>query len=618
MPDTNCYPHIEPPPGTTTSDDGGFYEETPSNKGNGHGNGAVAWPPGYSCDRSGVWFQPQPKKPDDPPPDPVWICAPLTITAETNDDTHHGFGLLLSWVDRAGQPHTWAMPIRMVHAASGGGAIAAELADAGLTCAANRQAQEHLRMLLGMVRIKHRVRCVESAGWHGSVYVLPDGRTFGSGADTVVMQSEHTAPGRAYSSRGTLAGWQSEIALYAPGNDLLVTAVAAAFAGPILDVVGDPSGGLHIHGHSQSGKTTLLRCAASVYGPGDTSGPMRTWRVTANGLEAVAAETSDGLLVLDEMGQASAREIGDTIYMLSNQAGKARANRTGGARRHRTWRVLFLSSGEIPLAAKMGEAGRTVHAGQDVRLIGIPADAGVGFGVWQNLHGKTSAALSDHLRVASRSYFGTAGPAFLEKLAKDRSDDPDLLFSTLRQLQEGFLSQVLPQGADGQVRSVAARFGLIAAAGEMATAYEITGWRLGTATRAASACFNRWISTRGHSGAAEDMQAVQAVQGFIGSYGAGRFEDLGDTEQRPVNNRAGWKRRMGDGEWEYLILASVWKNEVCKGLNPAQVAKVLSAKGLLLRSQAGPHFADKVAIPGHDKPRLYRISGRILTGGEPE
>jgi uncharacterized protein (DUF927 family) len=144
--------------------------------------------------------------------------------------------------------------------------------------------------------------------------------------------------------------------------------LATAFAGPLLDVIDDPSGGLHIHGHSQTGKTSLLRCAGSVYGPGDTSGPMRTWRATANGLEGVAAETSDGLLVLDEMGQASAREIDDTIYMLSNQAGKARA-------------------------------------------------------VWQNLHGKLAAGLSDHLRAASRSYFGTAGPAFLEKLAKDRSDE---------------------------------------------------------------------------------------------------------------------------------------------------------------------------------------------------
>ncbi len=520
-----------------------------------------------------------------------------------------------SWVDRAGQPHTWAMPIRMVHAANGGGAIAAELADAGLTCAANRSAQEHLRMLLGMVRIKHRVRCVESAGWHGSVYVLPDGRTFGSGADAVVMQSEHTAPGRAYSSRGALADWQSEIARYAPGNDLLTLSLAAAFAGPTLDVVGDPSGGLHIHGHSQSGKTTLLRCAASVYGPGDTSGPMRTWRATANGLEAVAAETSDGLLVLDEMGQASAGEIGDTIYMLSNQAGKSRANRTGGARRHRTWRVLFLSSGEIPLAAKMGEAGRAVHAGQDVRLIGIPADAGAGFGVWQNLHGKTAATLSDHLRVASRSYFGTAGPAFLEKLAKDRADDPDLLVSTLRQLQEGILSQVLPQGADGQVRSVAARFGLIAAAGELATAYEITGWPVGDAIRAASACFNRWLSTRGHSGAAEDAQAIEAVRAFISSYGRSRCEDTDDQEQRPVNNRAGFRRHIrGDdgGSWEYLILPPVWRDKVCKGLDAKRVARVLSEKGLLIRSQTGPHFADKIAISGHGKLRLYRVSGAIL------
>ncbi len=90
MPDTNAYPHVEPEPtrGATALHDDGFHEEF-------YGDSAVVWPPGYSCDRSGVWFQPQPKKPDEPPPNSVWICAALTITAETNDDTHHGFGLLL-------------------------------------------------------------------------------------------------------------------------------------------------------------------------------------------------------------------------------------------------------------------------------------------------------------------------------------------------------------------------------------------------------------------------------------------------------------------------------------------------------------------------------------------
>ncbi len=91
------------------------------------------------------------------------------------------------------------------------------------------------------------------------------------------------------------------------------------------------------------------------------------WRGTANGLEGTAAETADTLLILDEMGQADAREVGDVVYMLANEAGKQRASRTGAARRRQSWRTLFLSTGEITLAQKMGEAGKRATAGLDVR-----------------------------------------------------------------------------------------------------------------------------------------------------------------------------------------------------------------------------------------------------------
>ena len=81
---------------------------------------------------------------------------------------------------------------------------------------------------------------------------------------------------------------------------------------------------------------------ASVWGPPTADGQLRPWRGTANGLEAVAAETSDTLLILDEMGQADPREVGDIVYLLGNEAGKQRASRTGTARRRHFWRTLFL------------------------------------------------------------------------------------------------------------------------------------------------------------------------------------------------------------------------------------------------------------------------------------
>jgi uncharacterized protein (DUF927 family) len=213
---------------------------------------------------------------------------------------------------------------------------------------------------------------------------------------------------------------------------------------------------------------------------------MRTWRATANGLEAVAAENSDGLLVLDEISQANAREVDQVVYMLANNAGKARASRAGGARRQFNWRLLFLSTGEVPAEAKLPEVRLRTRPGQDVRMIDLSADAGANMGVFQNLYDfPSTAAFAEHLRAAASSCCGTAGPAYLDQLAHERAGDPEALKATLRALCQSFMHAHVPSDADGQVHSVAKRFALIGAAGELATAYDITGWPEDDALRAA-------------------------------------------------------------------------------------------------------------------------------------
>jgi uncharacterized protein (DUF927 family) len=578
-------------------------------------------PNGFFRQNGGIWFQqpppplPKPKKSgtqkeqeDSEPPKPIWVCGDLEIEAETADETSNNHGLLLSWIDPASVAHTWAMPKRLVHGDSA--LIAAALEDGGLPCAWSGRGHGLLKRLLGTARSKRRVRCVDRSGWQGTAFVLPDRRTFGN-AD-VVMQTEYTTSMGAFVARGTLDDWRDNVARYAVGNDLLVLHVSASFAPPLLDILGEPSGGMHVVGPSQSGKTTLLRAAASVFGPGDTSGQIRTWRATTNGLEAVAAETCDLPLFLDETGQATGKEIGETIYLLANQSGKARANRAGGAQRAKNWRMLFLSTGEVSPADKMAEAGLRSMAGQDVRLVVLAADGGREMGVWQELNGMPSAAaLSDYLRQASRRYCGVAGPVFLEKLTTDRANDAAKLTDILRSLRSKFLEACLPPDADGQVRSVCSRFALIAAAGELAQAYGILPWPDGEAIRAAGTCFARWLQARGGAEAGEDMKAVEAVRLFIGQHGSGRFEDA----DRVVINRAGWRRKNADGEWEYCVLPAIWRNEVCRGLDPGRAARVLAAKGLLLGA-TDKQPAASVRIPGQDsRLRLYRVSGSILSEG---
>jgi putative DNA primase/helicase len=419
-----------------------------------------------------------------------------------------------------------------------------------------------------------------------------------------------------------LIAWQKEVAALAIGNDRLALFLCAAFTGPLLEIFAELSGGLHLVGDSRTGRTTVVAVAASVWGRPTAEAQLHQWRGTANGLEGTAAQTSDTILILDEMGQADAREVAEVVYMLSNEAGKQRASRTGTARHRQRWRTLFLSTGEITLAQKMGEAGKSTHAGLEVRLANVPADAGAGLGVFQNLHGRPNAAtFAEGLRNAVRAQHGTASRVFLSRLTEHLATEAAGLRGTLNDLRTKFIAQHVPCGAAAQVGSVGARFALIAAAGELARDFGVLPWPAGEAMRASGACFSSWLAERGGIGSGEDAVGLAQVRVFIEAHGESRFttlvpkigtEPAASGSSRTVN-RAGWRRRSaGGGErWEYCVLPEVWKTEVCKGLDPRRTADLLASRGLLLGSTQR-HRAASVTIPGDGKLRVYIVSGAIL------
>jgi uncharacterized protein (DUF927 family) len=317
----------------------------------------------------------------------------------------------------------------------------------------------------------------------------------------------------------------------------------------------------------------------------------------------VAAAHCDLLLCLDEMSEAAPEAVAASAYALSNGAGKARAARDGSARRVAEWRVLFISSGEEGLADRLAEARggpRRARAGQEVRILDLPADANR-HGLFEELHGFPDArALADTLKAASGRLYGTAGLAWLRALA----DDPAGMAAAGREVIEAFASDHVPADASGQVQRAANRFALVAAAGELAAAADILPWPPGEAERAAAACFAAWLEARqGGGGRAEDAAAVTAVRRFLIAHASSRFETIGPDDEATgerIVNRAGWRRRDAEG-WRYIIPGEVWRGEVVAGLDPEAAARACRRAGFLVpQSEAEPRNV-----------RVERINGRL-------
>ena len=414
------------------------------------------------------------------------------------------------------------------------------------------------------------VRCVSTVGWCGDAFVMPD-KTFG-GTEEVVLQVEGVAP--EFTVAGSLDNWQREIAAPCAGNSRLTFGLSMAFAGPLLYLANEESGGAHFWGPSSIGKTTILHAARSGWGT-----PLGSWRTTDNSAEAAAAGACDTFKTLDEISQANPRVVSELAYMLGNERGKGRMNRNATLRQTLRWRVLFLSTGEVGMATRLLEGGGKARAGQEVRVLEIPADAGQGMGIFENLHGFRSAAeLAEHLRLAADRNCGHAAREYVERLTKDVAR----VTRAVHEERQDFIAENCPKGADGQVRRACGRFAVIATAGELATLFGITGWKPGEAKASVVRCWLDWLTARGGAGAAEQREGFNQVRLFLEQHGDARFSTPWDAaNDRAVINRAGFRKQSESGPTFY-VLPQVWRTEVCKGLDATKVARDMIKRGWML------------------------------------
>ena len=532
---------------------------------------------------------------------PQFLCTQLQVVAKTRDAKSGAWGRLLRWRDADKVQHQWAMPVSLLQ--GDGADVRRELASLGLEIAPSKSARDLLSVYLQCWKVGARARCVERLGWHGPVYVLAD-ESIGRGEEIVVFQNEHALE-PALSELGTVDQWISGVAALVIGNSRLVFSIATAFAGPLASLANIESGGFHLRGGSSTGKSTGQVAACSVWG--DPQAYKRTWRATTNGLEGLAALHNDGTLVLDEISQIDAREIGEAAYMLANGQGKARASRTGAAKQAFRWRLLFLSSGEESLATIMNRAGKRPNAGQEIRLADIEADAGAGMGAVESLNGyATPAALTQAISDNAHRFHGAVGMAWIRKLAADRAGLPDFIKNGVEQ----FVIEAVPQGADSQVQRVAKRFALVAIAGEIASHYGLTGWQGGESTKAAKACFVSWLESFGGTGNREERAMLEQVLAFFGAHGSSRFEDVNTTHEQRIVNRAGFHKVAEDGSRTYYVLPEAFKREVCQGFDVKTVTAALRKAGWLAPGE-GSRATQKPRLPGLGPTRCYVLTGRM-------
>lgn len=561
-------------------------------------------PFGFSLEKDGVYYE----DPNDEKESRIFICSPLEVVSYQSDVDSKNWGIELKFTNADGVTHYWAMPKSLL--SGNGEEYRKQLLNMGLDIGHTSKAKSLLSQSHNNCKPSKRATSVEKVGWYKGVYVLP-GKTVGKLPENerAIYQST-TSSNLGFARHGSLVQWESKIGRYTSGNSRLIFAVSLSLAGTLLKDLNVPGGGFHIVGGSSIGKSTINHVAVSVWG---NRSRFKTWRSTGNALEQIALVHNDNTLILDEIGEANKHEMENTVYMLANGFGKERSNKGFENRDTKTWRLLFLSNGEVDLRSMMQSIGKSPKDGQSLRIANIQADTGK-FGVFDNLHEYSNGSqLADALKEQSEYFHGSLGIEFLQKYIGNHSEYKERAKFHF----DDFIARNKIEN-DSQVSRVLSRFALVAAAGELACDFELVSWEKGEALEAISRCFKSWLEDRG-SGNTEAEEALNKVKNFLERHEGARFEYLqtgsGLMNRKPayvneVYNKAGFKHQDGD-RWIYYIYPETFKNEVCRDINHQMALSELKAQGFLKHDVN--RFDCKLPSNSTKKrPRMIAIWGSLL------
>lgn len=522
--------------------------------------------PRFDTNNRGVWWinVRTDKDGDIVEAEPLLLSDPIDIigTGQDNDGAYYRIIKFKDKITR--QQKTAALP----QAEIADGKCWGRLGFYGLSIESNPTKRRKLADYLQKEGSQTAFTITDRAGWHEDSYIMPSGETItATDKNPAIIYNGDTSQAKAYQPNGELTDWQQNIARYAVGNSRLCLALGASFAAPLLSLLNEESGGFHLMGDSSDGKTTAAKVALSVWGK--PSGSLLSWSGTKIGFSNTAAARNDGLLVLDEIGQASPHVIGDTVYSVMNGINKVQGAKQGGNRALSRWKVMMFSTGEKTPDSILKHHKGDWNAGQAARLPSIRAAAQ--YGIYDTLHGfEDGALLSEHIAQSTEKYHGTAGRLFIRQLL----DDLEQAKQQATERMAAFMATI-PE-LSGQARRVAKRFAIAAAALELAA--PVTGLPVGVGMAGVKKCFDEWLEANG-AGKHEDRRIIEQAEDFIAQHALGtRFMEWSDKSTN--KDHAGYRKQEGE-KLELWVIRRVFANEIAQSFDEAKVCRVLADNGLL-------------------------------------
>jgi putative DNA primase/helicase len=485
------------------------------------------------------------------------LCSPVKILYQTKDEHGRNYGKLIAFLTPQGEVKEHYFRTADIPS------VKKKLIDEGLTV--ESFGSTTLNGFLNALHSPHWRLTSTSTGWlnKNTNFVLP-GYSFGPDNALFTGEKQYND----FKQSGTLEQWRYNVARLARGNSRLLFSMSIGFSAPLLRPLSIEGGGFHLEGESGKGKTTAARMCASIYG--HPKHYMLSWKDTANAMEQKAAAHNDCCLIPDELGLADPKTLGPTLYTLANGKGKARYNQ----KLTPEWHCPFLSTGEVGIELMDKEP----QLGQYVRFLTVAAVTG-DMGLFDDIHSfKTPKLFADTINDNCAKFHGTAILEFVKQFIEGRKNAE----KGAAQIISEFQKRVVSGSTNTLHGRAASRFGSVAAGGELATRMGITGWKEGEAFEACVTCFESW---KEYSKTFDpETKHIIRVKDWLVNYETQFYDMRKSTVKRlghadnyePELNAIGYRK-----DNRFLIVRSVFVNDICNGVNYRIVAESLKKFGYL-------------------------------------
>jgi len=543
----------------------------------------------------------------------LWICQLFEVLSRTRDSRNEDWGREIRFKDPDGVEHTTILSDALL--AGDRGEWRQFLLRQGFKMSHSPKASAAQREYLFRIDPAARSRRVPIMGWHNhqGVFITPGWSVPAETPERIIL--DHGGEAHHFKRSGTLEEWRQSVSAPSRGNPLLQFSICAAFAPPLLPFKHGMGGGFHFASDSTTGKSTALIVAGSAWGGGGKNGFGHSWKMTANGAEALGLAHNHCLLLLDELAELRDKErAGDLAYFFSHGETTARMNKDLKSRNLPGFTLLFLSSGEFGfLDLVRRHTGRT-YTGQEVRICEIPADSGK-HGIFDDLHcSQSPGEFAESMKAAALRFYGTAAPVFLEKMIEAGASR---IREKLDELMGSFSTALKKPSDAPEVVRVLQRFAFVAASGELATEWGITGWEPGEAANGVARAYELWLRRRGTSGSRQHMEALDHLRDYIRRFRASRFQrhqSGSPTGQSNLPQIDGYINE-GDVQAKEIQFPERIPPAVCGPYTHEVMVAALDGIGALKKD--GKHRQAKRRIPDQDrKARCYVIDHNALFSSE--